>query len=501
MKNADRRPSRSILIYLISAVALGLLAVLVGSLPGQQALRPAFRRLLGTDASWLFWVLVALTVACTLPLLWHVLGELSARRLLPSSFERLFSQTTRSNIRRFVFTLSGKAHSLGGRLIAAGAAIFLIVSLVSSSYVMRGNELNSYLYESTSSLLWKKPRNGAAVPIVSFSLFTADNRLTEYLKDCLKIVRDLRSAGAKAVLVDLRNFINRKQNIELLKRLEQTGIVVFGLPYWFNFRLVDSTGVVMFTKARMTMSPNDVWQSPLLSRIRPTGYDYAGDEGMLDVTLELLRKYHDYPKDLGATRDGSDIIFGDYRIPVTTDGWMYSRQPMVRSGIPSLRASAHRGIEADTLRYTAWMGAKGTGHPTNLDDFRDQVMGRIVFLQWIVYGARMEDYVVQHNYLLALQDILGNNVIRKVEYGHPWISLVCLISAGFITYKVRPLASFILIFALGVSVTLLGTYLYDKQNLLIEITYPLLSVVMSMFIFPSITIIEKMRIGEEVVES
>ena len=501
MKNADKRPSRSILIYLLSAVTFALLAVLGGSLPVQQALRPAFHRLLGTDASWLFWVIVVLAVGCTFPLLWSALGELSARQLLPSSFARCFSQISRSNVRRYVLALSRKAHSLGGRLIAAGVAIFLIVCVLSSSFVMRSNEVNTYLYETTSSLLWTKTRGGTTVPIVSFSMFTADNGVTEYLKDCLRIVRNLKSVGAKAVLIDLRNFINKRQNIELLKRLEQTGIVVFGLPYWFNFRLVDSTGVVMFTKARMTMSPNDVWQSPLLSRIRPTGYDYAGDEGLLDVTLELLRKYHDYPTDLVATRDGSEIVFGDYRIPVTSDGWMHSRQPMVGTRIPSLGASAHRGIETDTLRYTAWMGTKGTGYPANLDYFRDQVRGKIVILQWIVYGARIEDYVVQHNYILTLQDILENNVIRKVEFGHPWISLACLIFAGFIAYKVRPLASFILIFAVGVLVTVLGTYFYEKQNVLIEIVYPLVSILMPMFIFPSITIIEKMRIGEGVVES
>ena len=130
MKDANKRPWRSILVYFVFALTFALLAALVGSFPAQHALRFAFRQLLGIDASWLFWVIVALAVGFTLPLLWSVVAELSARQLLPSFLSRWFSQEARSIRGHILLDLARKAHSLGGRLIAAGVAIFLIVWLL-----------------------------------------------------------------------------------------------------------------------------------------------------------------------------------------------------------------------------------------------------------------------------------------------------------------------------------------------------------------------------------
>jgi hypothetical protein len=105
----------------------------------------------------------------------------------------------------------------------------------------------------------------------------------------------------------------------------------------------------------------------------------------------------------------------------------------------------------------------------------------------------MEDFYAMQAITNSLNNILRGNVIRKVELNPLWLVILCLVASGFIARKFRPLVSVLMILLFGVLILATDSMLYDRANLLIEITYPLLSILMAMVIFPSLSLVHRLR--------
>ena len=106
----------------------------------------------------------------------------------------------------------------------------------------------------------------------------------------------------------------------------------------------------------------------------------------------------------------------------------------------------------------------------------------------------MESYVTMRIIATSVENILHKSVMRKVELSPLWLVLFCVAISGFIAVKFRPLASVLVICLFGVVVLAVNSLFYDRANLLIEITYPLLSILMAMFIFPALSFVH--HLGE-----
>ncbi len=475
MSTTKRRSPRTVALYFALALIFASLAILASRLPSLQ---------------WVFWLLTALSVFCLAPLFDAFLYQLHLRKSLPRFIDGLFDDGIATKTNSVFMRMGLHARSLGGRITVGGLAVFASIFLLSKTGAFKEMQVDSYLYENVSRSIGKKESAATKGIAASLVLDQPERDETEYLQDCLTIVKDLKNIGAKAVLVDFRRK-GKPGNIDLLKKIEQTGIAVFGLSQWTNFRFAEASGEIVFSKASITMQPYEVQQDPFLLRIRPEGIrQFSGDLPM-DATLELLRKYHNYPIDLEVTRRRAEAIFGDYRIPVGSDGWMYVRQSQI-PWVERPPAFAYRTRNNDSVEYRRLLGYLFTR-----EDLKDTYGGKIVFLERAERSAPQYTYFVAASYVCALQAITEGRVISRSETLHVWLTLVCILLAGLTAFKLRPLPSMLTIFALGF-VTLLACWLlYDRFYILVDVIYPLLAVGMSMFVFPAITVAQKMEEDEE----
>ena len=81
--------------------------------------------------------------------------------------------------------------------------------------------------------------------------------------------------------------------------------------------------------------------------------------------------------------------------------------------------------------------------------------------------------------------------MEKPTSGYLWLSVACIVIAGFFAYRFRPLAAILLMFVLAVCTLVFASYLYDRLNIIIDIFYPLLSIGVAIIVFPAIAVMRK----------
>jgi hypothetical protein len=119
-----------------------------------------------------------------------------------------------------------------------------------------------------------------------------------------------------------------------------------------------------------------------------------------------------------------------------------------------------------------------------VQDAGNRLKGKIVLLT-DSFGPPGSDLVTRA-YESAIENILAGTLMRKWELGHLWISVLCLVIAALIAYRVRVVVAFLILLALLPCVLLFGSYLYTSHSILIDMFYPLLSTAMAVVVFPII---------------
>ena len=500
MKKSSNSVSWSPVVYLLLAALYSYLSIRASKL-SEFTFSMSFI-LMKMNLRWVFWLTTTLAVACLLPLINLIFRGLHERHLLPKPFDWFYQEGFESDFARFLVALRSRFHSLAGQLTAVGLAILLFVAFVSNTYLVRDREVNNYLNEYVIGILgtsgfhqapmtaldYEYPlgvvRLGSReknITVLELGLFMASHDVSQYLKNCLTIVCDLDSVGAKAVLIDIRNMVSLRSGADykLLEELSRSGNVVFGTPDYFPFPQAK------FSRGIYTLREFEVRWNPILSRTQPAGDALGNPAGPADVMLELLRKYHGYPPNLSPRQIGSTLVFGDYRMPVAKDGWMYTRDRWSETANWA-RVHATQGYSSDTLTYQY-----GGGFKKNLKDFREQFKDKIFFISW-GGNSTMETFMYYRAYVAALENIIQNNVIRKVEISPLWLTIFCIVVSVLIAYKFRPLMSVLMIFFFGVLLLIADSLLYDRMDTLVEIIYPLLSILMTMVIFPALAFVDRL---------
>jgi hypothetical protein len=437
------------------------------------------------DLHWVFWLMSGLTLIFLIPLIVMTFRTLQESHLLAKPIEAVFGEDFERRFAEIRSRLKLRMQSLGGELLLVGVAILLIVGFISKSSLVNETQLNNYLNEWILATLGGSSDEGPrTVRVLTLVQESSDGN--QYLKNCLGIVRDLENVGVKAVLIDLRRltFITKGLDERLLDELSKSKIVVFGAP---------DNGILR--KKGFPHGVHTLFQDRLCM-IKPTGEDFLTSTSTLDVTLELLRKFKNYPADLRPHRDGSTLVFGDYTIPTTKEGWMYCRNRWF-GGEMNGRILASQGSESDSLSYTDFTDG-GIVVGTKLE-FLPDGLGRKIFLISWGEGPDFGAYLYNRAYASALESIIQKNVIEKMEFSPLWLNIVCIAFSAFFAHRWQPLASVLSIFLFGVMLALADSLLYDRMNILIEVIYPLLSVLLAMFIFPTIAFVHRLRLSNSTI--
>jgi hypothetical protein len=515
----DKKSDKSfwpLLLYFLFALIFALLSVLASKHVVIQYARLSAS--VGLDIRWVFWLLVLLSLVCLAPLIVAIFRDLHERKGLPGFLDFFFQEQFRVKRDRMMWNVRTWLFGRIGLSVIAGAAILLLLVFLNRTSAVDDDEVNGNLYEVVLNLRGVEHPRQSFSKVAQLLYLTLSKDSDEELRDLLNIVANLKSAGAKALLITLPEFPpSGKEAFPLMRELENTGIVVWGVPYGSfvesQSRLSDSLGGVRPTLAYYQTPSDQLWRGPYLSRL-----------WRVDVALSLLRKYHNYPYYQLGEEVGGELVFGDYRIPVTRKGWMYAVDRYTASTWPDVYV--HRGEwwrvgmqvggpvgirgfqittdggsrrGTDTLGYYVYKWRSRTESPWLAIDrktFEEKVIDRIVLLMGN-YGSVSGSYPPDRAYAVGLESILRGDVMKKAELGYLWLSLACVALAGLFAYRFRPLVAVLLMFVLAACALLAGSYLYDSQNILVDIFYPLLSIGIAMIVFPAITVAHKMREAEE----
>jgi hypothetical protein len=380
-------------------------------------------------------------------------------------------------------------------MVLAGLGILALTLGVWRSGAIHETEIDSNLLTIVDAARGRHPDIKeavfSAVELCSDSHSPGDNSL----RNRLRLVTDLKAAGVKVVVLGMPHSYGYKEDFTSIKGLEKTGVVVFATDYGRTLRIADSTGELKLSAGSVTMSDREVEETNRLVRLRPTGIENVGSPRLLDVSMEVLRKYKGYGSDVSWSEEGGEFRFGDYRIPVTKDGWMYSRDRgfmrfltlvyVDSTGTWLDKNDVPKFISPGTTKAALKIeGGIRDGKKIPLQDLGTRLQGKIVVLMDSFDPSG--SYLVSKAYDSAIENILTGTLIRKWELGHLWVSVLCLVLAGLITYRVRLVVAFLILLALLPCVLLFGSYLYTTYSILIDMFYPLLSTAMAIVIFPII---------------
>jgi hypothetical protein len=487
MKHTKTRSHWIVFAYFVLAVMFGFFAILISGIPVSPWLHLAGIYSLQFDFRWFVWLLAALSFLCLLPLIDTILYQLSLRGKLVSFLAAFYSDSSDTTAILNAVRLRSAVRSLSGRLVIAGLAILAVLFVLSGTVAIREREIDSALFTYLTRLSGRErlPRTNAVTVKLDFVTEEQDQR--KRLQSCLNIVRDLKMAGAKAVLVDYRGSLDWSNSYDLMQEIEGTGIAVFGLREWQFIGYVDSMGQIPLSRGTFTIQPYEIRVDPFLFRLKPEGFYTIIGIPTLDLSIELLKKYYGYPRDLDIRREKGGIVLGNHEIPVGYDGWTYVRNSL------SLMFEGSVQVSIDGSSNKRVWGQGGHGWSTqNILKTQDRFRDKIVLLRGVAGHGEFMDQWLFDSYRSAIQAFVAGTAVSRSRSLHIWITLFCILAAGLIALKMSPLPSVVVTFSLGLLVLIGCWILYDRFNILVEIFYPLFAIVMSMFVFPSIAAIEKM---------
>jgi hypothetical protein len=492
MDNKSGKSNRPLILYFALSVIFAALSILASRVITVTYFLSLAK--ITINLKWMFWLSATLSVVFILPLIRSILSALHQQGRLPKVLSWFFRDEVAAKFASIMNFFQFFIVRTLGRLVLAGFGIFLLTFAVWRSGVIHEMETDSNLLTIADAVRGRHPDIEKAVfsTVELCSYFRQQSG--DYFHNCLRLVTDLKAAGAKVVVVGMPQSFGMKVDFALLKELENTGIVVFATSYGRTIRIADSTGEMKLSAGSVTMPDNEVEETWCrLVRLRPTGIENVGSPRLLDVSMEILRKYKEYGSDVAWTDEGGEFRLGDFRIPVTKEGWMYSKDRGF-SVTSMLDVDSNRSWYVPNLsrqpkdfsQKAIKAGLRVEDERIPVKDIGDRLKGKIVLL--IDSFGPPGSYLVSKGYASAVENILSGTLIRKWEHGHMWLSLLCVVIAGLIVYRVRLVVAFLILLALLPCVLLLASYLYTSYSILIDMFYPLLATAMAIVIFPVIVL-------------
>ena len=426
----------------------------------------------------------------------YVRGQLSG------GVKKFYENVLTNPVQRLYKTVVSNARTLNARFILIGFNIVIAFALLSLTNVLDFRALPYFylLRIPVFNLPNKAVAESSEGTLRSIALLTPDNNPKRYLEVCLKIARDLQQAGARVMLMDLPpNILPLDEHLNLVSELQKTGIVVFGTrdreePLLPQKRIVYNSlsGKMDFPWAHFTFQVEELSRSPFVQRFVPYGYtDVRTGKPVPDVALEVLRKYSGAPS---IENQENMVAVGNYRLPVSDDGYLYSFSPslgMQYAAFFRLDEVAPLNSKYEVVNYTFSAGnpqlpSLSTHMTQTLKGFEELFRDKIITIQWADAGSYSGSAGYRNiAYLTLLDNILsGTNLVRKAERWPLYVTLFSVLLCGVIARSLRGLYAVPLMLLVGAGLFLGAVWLMQNQQILIDVSYPVAAIILSIAAFP-----------------
>lgn len=342
-------------------------------------------------------------------------------------------------------------------------------------------------------------------PVRYFNFMTEDNNTGKYLRDLFKIAKDLKDAGAKAVVADRPTGFFAWDN-NMFSKIDSLNTVVWGdlSPSWSMkyYSQKEFTRLDRFN-SKVVYSVEDNHSKPMffmrfetITRWYPvmTVANISQQQMHSDVALWVAKKYFGMPDSVAPIVGDGFVSMGDLRVPVSSSGEAFCDN--VLSMYRIFYISASRGVgggegfdyHPDHLRYNVQVEVSKNQFTTspkdtvkNLKQFRDYFSGTVVVINWM--NNTGSDLFGKVPVAGVISSVLKNNMYAKRDTITHICSLLVIILLGIISLKLRTLWQFYSSIILFFGIFLFSIWMFFSNKILFDPLYPLFTVFLSATVF------------------
>jgi hypothetical protein len=350
------------------------------------------------------------------------------------------------------------------------------------------------------------------VPVRTLWMVTRGQGLEGRLERLVKVCRDLKSAGANVVLLaSPTSWWTTGLEMRFISEIQRTGVAVVGFrpdappgDAWYDPTPIapapdygDSIGLEKgVLTARQLSGPLFRNKTPLavLAPLRYLG-GFGSHDTLPDVVFEVLRKFKNYPATLRPTVTSSSVEYGDYSVPVNSEGTAVLTNTWWGRALP-FDASDH--WSTGNFAYRSTKGGDTTEY-TGLERFSSEVKGMIVVIAthdpldapFPVWGG------VQL-YAGILQQILQKTVPRYVDrFAFPATITAVLISA-LLAFFLRIRIAVPLMLGLALLFVGIGVAFFQLGNVILEVVYPAIAFCLCTLTMPLVKVSAEAYVSRQI---
>lgn len=334
-----------------------------------------------------------------------------------------------------------------------------------------------------------------------------------YFRIVKEAVRELKLAGAKAVIVPLPNAYSvSPRSVNAILDIARDSIVIFGvapiqnslLARSDNFSIRDPrhrwVGHPLPGQPKISwgvMTATNTYQTPII-RFVPTGFRESNKgEPVSDVALLALKRYFNIPAGSVLQPSGSRLQVGSTSIHLSREGVTHVKFSFTERRGSDLWAMIDE--VSDSIRFNpSWAG--NSNDKSELQKAWERHRGKIVFLEW-----NQPDLILFPSYSWMYMQFFGSLFDRSfVSVHNEWnvllITTVVMLLSVF-SYTVRN--GYTVLFALTLSVILIlvSLWLLIKYNVLYDPIYVLVPIFLCGVIFPVVKTSGEKKIAEATIRS
>jgi hypothetical protein len=359
--------------------------------------------------------------------------------------------------------------------------------------------------------LWKQYEE-IDMPVLSIPVY---GQISEdrYLETARDIVRRLKNAGAKVVIVPLPEMFPPTARAQsAIEGMIRDSIAILGAPnpltttyapffdhpydrrslWWVEHPLHNQRKIPWGV-----LTAHGTFANPVI-RFIPTGFrETKSGAPVQDVSVFALRRYLDIPDDADIQPYASRLQIGSFAIPLARDGIAYVKQAF-RQKYQSILVAGFDQL-SDSARYFAdWTTSKPSDEP--LDRLWSKHKGKIVILD--PYGVRPVRFQpLSWQYLQVFGAVFQRSFLSVHSEWNVLVITTFVILLSVFSYTMRNGLTVLLSFALMIGSTLISVRLFDTHNVIFDPIYVLVPLLLCGFILPIVKTSGEKKIAEATIKS
>lgn len=350
------------------------------------------------------------------------------------------------------------------------------------------------------------------VPVAPISLWGQISN-DMYLRHALDIVKSLKKAGARVVVVPLpSDLVMVPRIVSLLDKISAEGVSVFSAtPISISPSFPPSASSLdnrrnwwvrhpALQRVKMLWGVSSIRSdaSGVLYRFVPNEYrDFNTGALVPDVSLQTLKRYFGLGDSFEIHHTPFYEFFDTYRIPLESDGFAYVKY----SFNPSYNGGIYAFVqpETDSLAFfpIRWSGQRGQ---VNLDSAWTFYRDKIVIVDW---GAlsQYQSPSLGWGYVQIISSILTRSFVDRYNEYDLFFIMLTVVFLSVISFNYRGIVTVLVSLVLALGIVALTLWLFDRHGILFDPVYVLVPIILCGVVLPIVKLAEEKRMLLEQIKS